>query len=225
MVFLADIRQTKKITHSAAGDVAAAPHGRCIERTREHEMATVGEEQMAANDDAPSSSPATTEAKQVVTTFIKFSLSLPLSDAAFDDEKQAKFKEAIARAAEVPPPDVAIIDIEALSSVRVRVNLSVKAENKAAALGMGARFQPSNIDAELSKVLLYCCRVCVPLCLCARICLIAWSSFASFRTLAEWASTSPPSEDGAGSTRQGAFPESRHSAAAQWQDCHPGCLP
>ena len=185
-------------------------------------MATVGEEQMAANDDAPSSSPATTEAKQVVTTFIKFSLSLPLSDAAFDDEKQAKFKEAIARAAEVPPPDVAIIDIEALSSVRVRVNLSVKAENKAAALAMSTGFQASNIDAELSKVLLYSLRAVVSLC---RICLTAWSSSASFRTLAEWASASLPSEAGAGSTRQGAFPESRHSAAAQRQDSHPGCLP
>ena len=44
---------------------------------------------------------------------MKLSLSLPLSVAEFDLEKQAKFKEAIARAAGASPADVAIDNIEA----------------------------------------------------------------------------------------------------------------
>ena len=90
---------------------------------------------------------------------MKLSLSLPLSVAEFIPEKQAKFKAAIARAAGASPADVAIDNIEALSSDRrrllasgVRLDVSVKAKDKAAADAMGAGLTAGNINAELSKV-------------------------------------------------------------------------
>ena len=91
---------------------------------------------------------------------MKLSLSLPLSVAEFNPEKQAKFKEAIARAAGASPAGVAIDNIEALASVRrrllassgVRIDVSVKAKDKAAADAMGAGLTAGNINAELSKV-------------------------------------------------------------------------
>ena len=90
---------------------------------------------------------------------MKLSLSLPLSVAEFNLEKQAKFKEAIARAAGASPADVAIDNIEALASVRrrllassgVRIDVSVKAKDKAATDAMSAGLTAVNINAELSK--------------------------------------------------------------------------
>ena len=103
-----------------------------------------------------SSPPATSVATHVV----KLSLSLAITKDDFDDAKQAKFMESIARAAGASPADVAIDNIEALSSVRrrllalgVRIDVSVKAKNKAAADAMGASLTVGNINDELSKVL------------------------------------------------------------------------
>ena len=85
-------------------------------------------------------------------------MSLPLSVAEFNLEKQAKFKEAIARAAGASPADVAIDNIEALSAGRrrllasgVRIDVSVKAKDKAATDAMSAGLTAVNINAELSK--------------------------------------------------------------------------
>jgi len=107
-----------------------------------------------ATDDAPSSPPATSVATHVV----RLSLSLPISKAEFNLEKQAKFKESIARAAGASPADVAIDNIEALSAGRrrllasgVRIDVSVKAKDKAATDAMSAGLTAVNINAELSK--------------------------------------------------------------------------
>ena len=115
-----------------------------------------GTDTIAAPGASPSWPPATTGATHAV----KLSLSLPLSVAEFNLEKQAKFKEAIARAARSSPADVAIDNIEALSSANrrllasgVRVDVSVKAKDKASADAMGASLTVGNINDELSKVL------------------------------------------------------------------------
>ena len=89
---------------------------------------------------------------------MRLSLSLPISKAEFNLEKQAKFKESIARAAGASPADVAIDNIEALSAGRrrllasgVRIDVSVKAKDKAATDAMSAGLTAVNINAELSK--------------------------------------------------------------------------
>ena len=109
---------------------------------------------ITATDVWISSPPATSVATHVV----KLSLSLAITKDDFDDAKQAKFMESIARAAGASPADVAIDNIEALSSVRrqllalgVRIDVSVKAKNKAAADAMGASLTVGNINDELSK--------------------------------------------------------------------------
>ena len=85
-------------------------------------------------------------------------MSLPLSNADFDDAKQAKFKESIARAAGVSPADVTIDNVETLSAARrrllvssIRIDVSVKAKDKAAADAMGAELTAGNINVELSR--------------------------------------------------------------------------
>ena len=96
----------------------------------------------------------------MATHVVKLSLSLAITKDDFDDAKQAKFMESIARAAGASPADVAIDNIEALSSVRrrllalgVRIDVSVKAKDKASADAMGASLTVGNINDELSKVL------------------------------------------------------------------------
>ena len=74
----------------------------------------LGTDTITATGASPSWPPATTGATHAV----KLSLSLPLSVAEFNPEKQAKFKAAIARAAGASPADVAIDNIEALSAGR-----------------------------------------------------------------------------------------------------------
>ena len=125
-----------------------------------------GTDTIAATGASPSWPPATTGATHAV----KLSLSLPLSVAEFNLEKQAKFKEAIARAAGASPADVAIDNIEALSSDRrrllasgVRLDVSVKAKDKAAADAMGAGLTAGNINSQLSKVSLCSLRAFVRL--------------------------------------------------------------
>ena len=109
---------------------------------------------ITGSDDAPSSPPATTAATHVV----KMSLSLPLTKEEFDDEKQAKFTEAIAKSAGASPADVSIDQVEAISSESrrllasgVRIDVSVKAKDKVAADAMVAGLTVDNINAELSK--------------------------------------------------------------------------
>ena len=109
---------------------------------------------IALTEEAPSSPPTTS----VSTHVVQLSLSLPLSTADFDDAKQAKFKESIARAAGVSPADVTIDNVETLSAARrrllvssIRIDVSVKAKDKAAADAMGAELTAGNINVELSK--------------------------------------------------------------------------
>jgi len=89
---------------------------------------------------------------------VKLSLSLPLTKEEFDDEKQAKFKESIAKAAGASPADVSIDGVEGISSARrrllasgIRIDVSVKAEDNTAADAMVAGLTVDNINAELSK--------------------------------------------------------------------------
>jgi len=109
---------------------------------------------ITVSDDAPSPPPATT----VTTHVVKLSLSLPMIKEQFDDEKQAKFKESIAKSAGASPADVSIDQVEAISSDRrrllasgVRIDVSVQAEDKASADAMVAGLTIGNINAELSK--------------------------------------------------------------------------
>ena len=109
---------------------------------------------ITVSDDAPSSPPATTAATHVV----KMSLSLPLTTDEFDDEKQAKFTAAIAKATGASPADVSIDQVEAISSARrrllasgVRIDVSIKAKDQASADVMVAGLTVDDINAELSK--------------------------------------------------------------------------
>jgi len=124
------------------------------------EQAGTSNDTITASDDAPDeTAPSLPLSASAVSYIVKLSLSLPLSKADFDAEKQAKFKESIARAAGAPPADVEIDNIEALSSARrrllasgIRIDVSVKAKDKAAADVMSAGLTTGNINAELSKV-------------------------------------------------------------------------
>ena len=91
---------------------------------------------------------------------VKLSLFLPLSQAEFDLEKQADLKESIAIVARASPDNVTIDNIEDYSFGRrrllasgLRIDVSLKAKDKAAADDMSAGLTVGNINAELYKVL------------------------------------------------------------------------
>jgi len=93
---------------------------------------------------------------------VKLSLSLPFTKDEFTEDKQSKFRESLAVAADVKPADVKIDKIETIVGRRgagrrllagsIRVDTSIRAADNAQAGSMAKRLTADNINAELAKV-------------------------------------------------------------------------
>jgi hypothetical protein len=95
-------------------------------------------------------------------TFVTLSLSLPFTKNDFTEDKQIKFRESLAVAADVKPADVKIDKIETIGGRRgagrhllagsIRVDTSIRAADNVKASSMVNRLTADNINAELAKV-------------------------------------------------------------------------
>ena len=93
---------------------------------------------------------------------MRLSLSLPFTKDEFTEDKQSKFRESLAVAADVKPADVKIDKIETIVGRRgagrrllagsIRVDTSIRAADNAQAGSMAKRLTADNINAELAKV-------------------------------------------------------------------------
>jgi len=107
----------------------------------------------------PAGGPCSTSTSE---TLVKLSLSLPFTKDEFTEDKQSKFRESLAVAADVKPADVKIDKIETIGGRRgagrhllagpIRVDTSIRAADNAKASIMAKRFTADNINAELAKV-------------------------------------------------------------------------
>jgi hypothetical protein len=95
-------------------------------------------------------------------TFVTLSLSLPFTKNDFTEDKQIKFRESLAVAADVKPADVKIDKIETIVGRRgagrhllagsIRVDTSIRAADNVKASSMVNRLTADNINTELAKV-------------------------------------------------------------------------
>ena len=87
-------------------------------------------------------------AGQLAAHIARIPLALPLSQAAFDEEKQSRFVDAIAAAAGVSREFVVIDKLEDadLTTKRIRVEVSVRAADKSAAAAISARLTADSIN-------------------------------------------------------------------------------
>ena len=90
---------------------------------------------------------------------VRIVLSIPMSQTAFNIERQTALKTSVARAAMVSIEDVSIANIEALSSGRrrlltdsIRAEIHVKAADKEIANQIAGRLTAFRINSELAKV-------------------------------------------------------------------------
>jgi hypothetical protein len=104
----------------------------------------------------------TSETGVKLETFVTLSLSLPFTKDDFTEEKQIKFRESLAVAADVKPADVKIDKIETIGGRRgagrhllagsIRVDTSIRAADNVKASSIVNRLTADNINAELAKV-------------------------------------------------------------------------
>jgi hypothetical protein len=94
-------------------------------------------------------------------TFVKLSLSLPFTKDEFTEDKQSKFRESLAVAADVKPADVKIDKIETIGrrgagrhllAALIRVDTRIRVADNSKASSMVNRLTADNINAELAKV-------------------------------------------------------------------------
>jgi hypothetical protein len=91
---------------------------------------------------------------------VKLVVSLPMTEAEFDDAKQQAFKEALARTAgpSTRTDHISIVKVEAINIARrrllapgIRVDVSVSAEDRNAADAIAARLTEEDINIELER--------------------------------------------------------------------------
>ena len=93
------------------------------------------------------------------THLIKMVVMIPMSMAEFSNEKQTKFKEAVAAAAGVAPDDVSFDKIEEISTSprrftkSIRMDVSVKASSSSRADAIAGKLTASAINTQLGPAL------------------------------------------------------------------------
>jgi hypothetical protein len=112
----------------------------------------------------PAGGPCSTSTSETLVkqeTLVKLSLSLPFTKDEFTEDKQSKFRESLAFAADVKPADVKIDKIDTIGrrgagrhllAALIRVDTSIRVADNSKASSMINRLTADNINAELAKV-------------------------------------------------------------------------